>query len=38
LETCPLKVPGTIDQASWDDYCRASLISGVRLECFARIL
>jgi hypothetical protein len=38
LQTCPLKVPGTIDQSLWDDYCRASLISGVRLECFQRLL
>jgi hypothetical protein len=38
LETCLIEVPSPIDQASWDDYCRASLISGVRLECFSRIL
>jgi hypothetical protein len=38
LQTCPLKLSSPIDQESWEAYCRASLIAGVRLECFARML
>jgi hypothetical protein len=37
-QTCPLELPGVIDQALWDRYCTASLISGVRIECVQRLL
>jgi hypothetical protein len=38
VQTCPVEVAGAIDQAQWNDYCTASLVSGVRLECFQRLL
>lgn len=37
-QTCPITVPDAIDQAQWGRYCTASLIVGVRIECFQRIL
>jgi hypothetical protein len=39
-QSCLLKVPadGTIDEALWDRYCTASLVSGVRLECSGSLL
>jgi hypothetical protein len=38
VQTCLLEVPDVIDEALWDRYCAASLIAGVRIECFSRIL
>jgi hypothetical protein len=37
-QTCLLKLPPVIDQADWDRYCTASLISGVSIECSKRLL